>query len=117
MSNGPGRWLRRIAALGLSHPRSHPIHIKPLVPKQRRDSLDGTEVVVVANREQAAAARERLVYGEVEPRIDQLEARSVEGAAAAADRGAAAGGALEGGVLRARLEQEQVDAPVGCSFE
>ena len=85
---------------------------RALVPQEGADALDGSEVLLVADRPDGAPVRERLVHGEVQTRVRFFEPRPVQRATASVDRSPAAGGAAEGRVVDTVLEQQQLDTPV-----
>ncbi len=72
---------------------------------------------MVLNGPNGSAVDECLVNGEVQPVIRALHARPIERALADPGRDTAATRAAGGGPVRALLEEEKFDAPVGGGFE
>src|SRR5205823_4756927 len=101
----------------LERHRKRRLSRRRLVPQQRADALDRREIVVVADRPQGAAVRERLVHREVEACFDPLQTRAVERAASVLEGCASALRAAKRRPVRAFPEQQQLDAAVGRGFE
>src|SRR4051794_40470013 len=83
-----------------------------LVAEQGPDSLDGLEILVMTQRERAAAMREGLVHGQVEAVVALLHLRPVQRARAALGAHPPAARALPRRVLCPLLEEQQVDPRV-----
>src|SRR5215831_2740114 len=83
------------------------------VAQDRADALDRLEVLALLEGPDRAAVSQRLVQGEIEPVAALLHLRPVERAVPRLGGDPAASGALPGLVLRAVLEEEQLDPTVG----
>src|SRR5262249_50460104 len=89
----------------------------PLVAQQRADAFDRLEVEVVPQGKDGAAVGQRLVDGQVEAVVSGLHLRPVERARPAFSAHAPAARALPGRVIRALLEEQQLDPGVRGRLE
>src|SRR5919201_1289552 len=87
------------------------------VAQQRADSLDRCEILAVTDRPDRTAVRKRLMHREIETGVYAFEPRAVERAVAALERRAAARRTPVSLVIRALLEEQQFDPPVGSGFQ
>src|SRR5207302_7674885 len=90
---------------------------RSLEAKQRGDAADRLEVVPVADHVHGAAVRKRLMQREVETALTAFHRRSVERAASVHHLRTPARRTLVGRLVRAVLDEEELDATVRRGFE